>query len=71
MEAPSAVFSEVIFSVPSLIVVVLILGGIQMLMMGVLGEYLWRALDESRRRPRYIVEDQTPARREPGEGRRA
>jgi dolichol-phosphate mannosyltransferase len=40
----------------SLMVVVLVIGGIQMLMMGVLGEYLWRALDESRRRPPYIVE---------------
>jgi dolichol-phosphate mannosyltransferase len=40
----------------SLIVVVLVLGGIQMVMLGVLGEYLWRALDEARRRPRYIVE---------------
>jgi len=40
----------------SLIVVVLLLGGMQMIMMGVLGEYLWRALDEARRRPRYIVE---------------
>jgi polyisoprenyl-phosphate glycosyltransferase len=37
-------------------VVVLIFSGIQMLMMGVLGEYLWRALDESRRRPRYLIE---------------
>lgn len=43
----------------SLIVVVLVLGGIQMLMMGILGEYLWRALDESRRRPRYIIEATT------------
>lgn len=43
----------------SLMVVVLIIGGFQMLMMGVLGEYLWRALDESRRRPRYLVEDST------------
>jgi len=42
-----------------LIVVVLVLGGIQMVMMGVLGEYLWRALDESRRRPRYIIEATT------------
>lgn len=40
----------------SLMVVVLLVGGIQMLMMGVLGEYLWRALDESRRRPRYLIE---------------
>ena len=37
-------------------VVILILGGIQMLMLGVLGEYLWRALDEGRRRPRYLIE---------------
>ena len=43
----------------SLIVIVLILGGMQMLMMGVLGEYLWRALDETRRRPLFIVEQTT------------
>jgi len=27
-----------------------------MLMIGVLGEYLWRNLDETRRRPRFIIE---------------
>jgi len=43
----------------SLMVAVLVVGGIQMLMMGVLGEYLWRALDEARRRPRYLIEDKT------------
>ncbi len=43
----------------SLMVVVLLVGGLQMVMMGVLGEYLWRALDESRRRPRYIIEATT------------
>ncbi|GIL15947.1 MAG: glycosyl transferase [Chloroflexota bacterium] len=43
----------------SLMIVVLVLGGMQMLMMGVLGEYLWRALDEIRRRPRYLVQDAT------------
>ena len=41
----------------SLISVVLITSGVQLLMLGVLGEYLWRAFDESRGRPRYIVED--------------
>lgn len=40
----------------SLMVAILVLGGIQMLMMGLLGEYLWRALDEARRRPHYIIE---------------
>lgn len=43
----------------SLMVVVLVIGGVQMLMMGVLGEYLWRALDESRQRPRYLIEATT------------
>lgn len=43
----------------SLMVVVLIIGGAQMLMMGVLGEYLWRALDEARGRPSYLVEADT------------
>ena len=40
-----------------LMVMVLVLAGVQMLMLGVLGEYLWRALDEARQRPRYLVED--------------
>ena len=40
----------------SLMVALLIIGGVQMLMMAVLGEYLWRALDEARRRPRFLIE---------------
>ncbi len=44
----------------SLMVVVVVLGGVQMLMMGVLGEYLWRALDEARHRPQYLIEATTP-----------
>jgi glycosyltransferase involved in cell wall biosynthesis len=30
--------------------------GIQMMMLGILGEYLWRALDAARSRPSYVVE---------------
>lgn len=41
----------------SIMVVVLIMGGFQMLMMGILGEYLWRTFEESRRRKRYIIEE--------------
>jgi dolichol-phosphate mannosyltransferase len=41
----------------SLMIVVLIVGGLQMLMMGVLGEYLWRTLAEARRRPRYLIQE--------------
>jgi len=35
---------------------VLVIGGVQLTMIGVLGEYLWRILDESRGRPLYVVE---------------
>lgn len=40
----------------SLMIVLLITSGFQMLMLGVLGEYLWRNLEESRRRPRFLIE---------------
>lgn len=43
---------------PTLLAVVLLLGGVQLLFLGILGEYLWRALDESRRRPTYLIRDQ-------------
>lgn len=39
-----------------LMIVVLILSGIQMLMLGVVGEYLWRALDQVRDRPQFIID---------------
>ena len=40
----------------SVMLTVLLLGGVQLVMIGVLGEYLWRALDEARARPLYIIE---------------
>lgn len=46
----------------SLMLVVLVIGGFQMIMMGILGEYLWRSLDESRRRPPYLIESVTDFR---------
>jgi polyisoprenyl-phosphate glycosyltransferase len=40
----------------SLMVVVLVVSGVQLFIMGILGEYLWRTLDVARRRPQFIVE---------------
>ena len=39
--------------------VILIIGGFQITMLGILGEYIWRSLDESRRRPLYMIENVT------------
>ncbi len=40
----------------SVMTAILLLGGGQMIMLGIMGEYLWRTLDESRNRPSYFVE---------------
>jgi dolichol-phosphate mannosyltransferase len=42
---------------PSLMTAVLVMGGLNLLALGLLGEYVWRILDESRRRPLYQIED--------------
>ena len=55
------VFGDPVAGFPTLIVVVLMLGGLQLLAIGVLGEYLGRLCLESKRRPLYIVEDYLPA----------
>jgi dolichol-phosphate mannosyltransferase len=41
----------------TVIVIVLVLGGTQLTMVGVMGEYLWRSVEESRGRPLYVVRD--------------
>ena len=41
----------------ALMTVLLVGQGFIMLMLGVMGEYVWRTLDEARRRPRYIIEE--------------
>ncbi len=44
----------------AVLIAVLLLAGVQMVMLGTLGEYLWRALAETRRRPQYLIERATP-----------
>lgn len=40
-----------------IMLVITFTSGIQMIMLGVLGEYLWRTLDEVRRRPPFVIDE--------------
>ncbi len=40
-----------------IMIVVLVLSGFQMLMLGIIGEYLWRTLDQVRGRDHYVIEE--------------
>ena len=46
---------------PSLIVIVLFLGGVQLICLGIIGEYLARTYDEAKKRTLYFVKGYHPA----------
>ena len=40
-----------------IMITILIIGGLIILMLGIIGEYVWRTYDETRKRPIYIIKD--------------
>jgi dolichol-phosphate mannosyltransferase len=38
------------------VILIALTSGLQMVMLGTLGEYLWRTLDETRKRPPYVID---------------
>jgi glycosyltransferase involved in cell wall biosynthesis len=54
-------FGDPVAGFPTLIVAVLMLGGLQLIAIGVLGEYLGRLWLESKRRPLFLIQDYQPA----------
>lgn len=58
--AQTLIFGSDVPGYPSLMVVILFLGGIQLTALGIIGEYLGRMFNESKQRPLYLVDEFQP-----------
>lgn len=69
----TALFGSDVPGYPSLLTVVLFLGGAQLMTLGIIGEYLGRIFNETKRRPLYLVEAYRPPKAvcisDPGQAR--
>ena len=63
--AKTILYGDPVRGYPTLVVLVLFLGGIQLMALGIIGEYLARMFVEVKQRPLYFVQRVLPAARPP------
>src|SRR6266853_1197276 len=56
------VYEHTVPGYPSIIIVIMVIGGVQLLMIGVMGEYIVKVLSEIKHRPVYFVAEHTVKR---------
>jgi polyisoprenyl-phosphate glycosyltransferase len=57
----AALYGDPVQGWPTMMTVVLLLGGMQLMALGMIGEYLGRLYEESKQRPLYLVDEWRPA----------